>query len=286
MKKNDVTIVKAMAKVNLCLKIPGKEGNLHKISSICCFVNVYDHIAYKEADKYSITTTGEFANDLVGDNLIDKAMDIIYSKKQYNLPPLKIKLEKNLPIGAGIGGGSSDVGFLLRSLSNCFGIELTQEELLSLGSDVPLCYYGSSALVGGIGNIITPIKLPKLYILLVNPRIHLSTQDMYSRIDSYSESISLSSIDFSFEEIIHLLKSQGNDFIKVIHEEKIISLLKYLEKLDGCIYSSMSGSGSTCFAIFKNNQDLAKSYLQIQQKFPYYWYEGCETIFTTHNFIR
>lgn len=267
-----MTILKAKAKINLFFQITGKRADgYHLIESLVVFAeDIYDTIEITESDNNETSVTGGlFANDLFDEknNLIDKALNYFSGDKHYHC-----KLIKNIPIGAGLGGGSSDAAAVAKFLQN----RISNEFLLKIGADLPVCYHAEPVFCSGIGEIVKPISsFPKLYMLLVNPNKALLTKDVFMNNKiNYREQIK--TIPKSFNDINTLLEfitPLKNDLtasaIQLMPEISDILTLLFQQK--GCLLSRMSGSGPTCFALFENKELAVSAMNDISNQKPDYW---------------
>ena len=257
--------MKAPAKVNLCLRITGKrDDGYHLLDSIVVFTEFGDQVTISEAEKDSLAVTGPFADQLTGspdDNICIKAL-AAYRTAGGHIGPVRIDVEKNIPVGAGLGGGSSDAAAILKGLNRLNEQPFDDSQLhklgLSLGADVPACLVGSSLRMQGIGELITPIKDVKpCHMLLANPGKPLATIDVFRALgaDKLADKTALSSEIMQAEDIV----KAGNSL-----EPAAIGLMPEIGDLMGMLRASehvqavrMSGSGATCFAIFPTTESCA-----------------------------
>lgn len=268
-----MSIIKPRAKINLFFQIIGKrDDGYHLMESLVVFANdIYDSIEIAESEANStIVGGGEFSHLLINEknNLIDKVLDRFTTDIKYHC-----KLTKNIPIGAGLGGGSSDAAMVAKYISK----QDISQELLEIGADLPICYCNAPAFCGGIGEIIEPIKnFPKVHLVLVNPNKTLLTKDAFknnTRINT--PVINNKPIDFKgrFENLIEFISPLSNDLtesaVKLMPEIK--DVLELLQSQNGCAISRMSGSGPTCFAVFKTKEDAIKAKIAIGSLHPNYW---------------
>lgn len=279
-------IIKARAKINLFFHITRKSPDgYHLMQSLNVFADdIYDLIEINPASENGTTTkSGEFAYLLSNErnNLITKALEEFTSKLKYHC-----LLTKNIPIGAGLGGGSADAAMVAKFLVNQLSLQELQsfeniqninERLLKIGADLPLCYYDAPSFCSGIGEIIESVyNFPKLHLLLVNPKMTLLTKDVFKNNSKIETSVIEDKIlDFNndLERLIQFLKPLTNDLseaaIKLMPEiQFILTALK--EQHDSRVVS-MSGSGPTCFAIFSNQQSALQAEKNIANLFPDYW---------------
>ena len=243
-----------------------REDGYHILDSLVGFCEFGDRleISLNEA-RDEIITEGTFGREIGDNNIIRKTLEKFRETTQWE-QPVRIRLEKEIPIGAGLGGGSSDAATTLRLLTQIPNSpSLTGKELfkiaLDLGADVPVCLQGKTARMQGIGdklNILQPF--PKLPIVLVNPNRSLETKNVFRVFKGiYSKPVDGCLIEKSWsqEKLENLLASkQQNDLqeaaISLVPE--ISEVLALLQKLPGIIGVGMSGSGTTCFAIFKQGK--------------------------------
>lgn len=194
------------------------------------------------------------------DNLIIKCYHQMRAKYP-QISDVSIRFKKNIPFGAGLGGGSSDAAHMAIALNEIFALGLTQEQLAqevrSLGADCPFFVYNTPCYAEGIGDKLTPISLDLngLRLLMIKPNCGVSTKEAYAGIQPQGHS-NLSALSSSKSNLSDLFSEATNDFEQTVfpfHPE-IASIKKHL--LDaGAIYASMSGSGSTVFALFENDSE-------------------------------
>ena len=257
----------AFAKINLLLKVTGRRNDgYHLLDSLVGFCKFGDRleISLNEAQD-EIITEGTFGREIDENNIIKKTLEKFRETTNWE-QPVRIRLEKEIPIGAGLGGGSSDAATTLRLLSQIPNSPpLTREELfnmaLELGADVPVCLHRKTTRMQGIGEKLALLPpLPELPILLVNPNCRLETKNVFGAFrGNYSEPIDsyLFEKSWSQETLEDLLRSkQQNDLYDaaVSLVPQISKVLTLLRELPGVIGVGMSGSGATCFAIFKQSK--------------------------------
>lgn len=268
-----MTILKARAKINLFFHITGKrEDGYHLIDSLTVFAeSIFDLIDINESDaSETIVKDGEFASHLKKEenNLIDKAIEAFSSTKKYSC-----YLTKNIPIAAGLGGGSSDAATVARYIDP----SIDTENLLKIGADLPICYYNQPAYFEGIGEIISPIEnFPIIHLVLVNPKKALLTKEVF-KLNKIHNTPHLYNKPTNFfnsaEKLVEFLNNLGNDLTdsatSIMPEIKLI--LDILQSQNGCKLSRMSGSGPTCFGIFYNEQEAIKARDNLIKIHPQYW---------------
>ena len=257
----------AFAKINLLLKVTGRRNDgYHLLDSLVGFCEFGDRLEISlNAAQDEIITAGTFGREIDENNIIKKTLEKFRETTNWE-QPVRIRLEKEIPIGAGLGGGSSDAATTLRLLSQIPNSPpLTRKELfnmaLELGADVPVCLHRKTTRMQGIGEKLALLPpLPELPILLVNPNCRLETKNVFGAFrGNYSEPIDsyLFEKSWSQETLEDLLRSkQQNDLYDaaVSLVPQISKVLTLLRELPGVIGVGMSGSGATCFAIFKQSK--------------------------------
>jgi len=271
----------AKAKVNLFLHITGRrDDGYHLLESLVCFPECGDVLEVLPSHRLSLQETGPFAGKMGPwqDNLILKAAEML--QRNYGIVEgAEIHITKNLPVASGIGGGSSDAATVLHLLVKLWNINASDQELMALGAelgaDLPVCLFARAALMSGIGEVISPVKkIPSLGMLLVNPGITVSTQEIFRNLGPVVPQIDIPDMEgLSNTAFVQMLKECRNDLqagaVRVA--PSILCVLAKLEGLDACLLSRMSGSGATCFGLFDTVEqaELAKDILQKTE--PRWW---------------
>jgi len=277
---------KAAAKVNLNLQITGKRADgYHLLSSLFVFTDFGDVLSFRESDEFKLKITGEFSPLLNVSQNLQKNSITQAAKALAELTGVacraEITLEKNIPVAAGIGGGTADAAAALKGLMKLWNVSLNTDKLQnflpSLGADVPACYAGKSVMVGGIGEILTAAPtLPKnIPVLLVNPRKKVPTKNIFTLCDSnksYSKPFVFRTKYNDVRTLAEDLHNTKNDLLPAAESfcPDISLILRFLKEQDS-IYSGMSGSGATCFALFADNEALQKAAEQARKNFPEWW---------------
>ncbi|GAB4229789.1 MAG: 4-(cytidine 5'-diphospho)-2-C-methyl-D-erythritol kinase [Ekhidna sp.] len=244
------------AKINLGLSIVSKrEDGYHNIES--CFYPIpwHDSLEVIEAASFAFHSYGL---DIPGDsqsNLCVKAYDLL--KADFDIPPVEIHLLKNIPMGAGLGGGSADGAFTLKMLNESCELGLTDSQLegyaLQLGSDCPFFIKNRPTIAAGRGENLQPIdlNLSGYYLAIHNPGIHVSTKEAYAGVVPKQPKMQVSQIVNTPVE--NWEGSLVNDFeTSIFPNHPEINRLKNEMYESGAIYASMTGSGSTVFGIFES----------------------------------
>ena len=258
----------ARAKINLTLRILGKsETGFHLIESITAFSDFGDEVEiFTNSSRDQLEISGPFSKDLEGDNIVVKALEY-FRKETIWTQPITIKIFKQIPVAAGLGGGSADAACVLKMLNLLAPKARVSEEKmgkigLNLGSDVPACLSGKTLKMEGRGEKLSIIgRIPNMPILLVNPNIRLSTKAVF---ETFSKKGLFKPADENANvDIEEIFKSIGcntsNDLIEpAIKLAPVIKeVLFVLRKLKGTKTVGMSGSGATCFALFEPNDTVS-----------------------------
>ena len=255
----------APAKLNLNLFVTGKnKEGYHLLKSDVCFLELADKIYIKNHDKdvfYQNTKKNSLTID-PSDNLILKAIKEFRLLTKWN-KKFKIYLDKKIPIGAGLGGGSANAASTLLLLRKLYNNENKTKKIklptlhkigIKLGSDVPACLESKGLRLEGYGDKITKTKiLNDYYFLLINPNINLSTKDVFKNFsNSQFRETKIPSTNFGNININNSLLSSAIDLAPPISD-----LLLYFKKSISVVAYGMTGSGSTCFGIFKNLNEIS-----------------------------
>jgi len=254
-----VPIFTAPAKINLFLHITGKRGDgYHLLDSLVVFAkDLSDTVTIEASDSFSFTASGEFAHAVPEDNLVTRAAKSIANATGRSLN-IKIHLEKNIPAGAGLGGGSADAAATVRGLEKFWDLALdtkTRDEiLLSLGADVPACYHAKACRFSGIGEMIDDVPaLPALPVLVIWPSAHSDTKAVFAgRSGDFSPHAAVPAAFANTDDFIAFLKTTRNDLTEaaVAMQPVVGDALEFMAARSGCVLARMSGSGSAVFGIF------------------------------------
>lgn len=254
------------AKINIGLNITEKRpDNYHNLESIFIPIPIKDilEIVRKEEGDTQLHLSGIVIDGDSNDNLIMKAYRLLAN--DFQLPAVDIYLEKRIPFGAGLGGGSADAAFTLKMLNEEFQLHLTTEQLeqyaARLGADCAFFIQNKPTYATGIGNIFQSVEvsLEGYFLVLVKPNVHVSTKEAYSLIRPKKTEVSV--FERIQEPIENWKETITNDFeLSVFPQHPIIQQVK--EKLydKGALYASMSGSGSSVFGLFREEIDLCAEF--------------------------
>lgn len=244
------------AKINLGLNIVRRRADgYHDIETIFYPIALQDvvEVVPAKGEESSLTTYGRHINCPVEKNLVMKAYRAL--EKEFDLPPVDIYLHKNIPDGAGLGGGSSDAASVLLILNEMFSLNIPKAELASraarLGADCAFFIYNSPMTATGIGDILSPIEVPLhgKTLLLIKPDVSVPTAEAYSRVIPKESEIPLPSLMVSpIETWKDTVKNDFEPSVFAAHPE--LASIKQKIYDSGAVYASMSGSGSSIFGIF------------------------------------
>jgi 4-diphosphocytidyl-2-C-methyl-D-erythritol kinase len=282
----------ARAKVNLTLRVLGRRPDgYHDIASLVAFAAIGDWIAFTPGPDCRVTACGPFAGAIVGANLLDRVLELLHGQD----PQLQlgaVALDKILPVAAGLGGGSADAAALLRALRRANperGAAIDWHGLAArLGADVPVCLAGELAMMGGIGDRLEPVDpsrvLPPLPCVLVNPRVALPTSRVFAAFDDTLHSPGTGAQRaqapgfLDVDRLLAHMRVHGNDL-----EAAATSLLPVIAEIKSaltaqasCRVAAMSGSGPTCFGIFREAGAAEAAAQAIARKYPNWWIQATQ----------
>lgn len=247
-------------KINLGLRIVRKrEDGYHDLETIFYPIyDLHDELEIEPSSTFSFSATGLALDCASEDNLIIRCYQSM-AKRYPQIGNVAIRFKKNIPFGAGLGGGSSDAAHTAIALNELFELGLTKaqlaEEVRPLGADCPFFIYNTPCFAEGIGDLLTPIdlSLKGLRLVMIKPSVHVSTREAYAGIQPNPSPLTLSS---SRSLTLSSIKHFTNDFEGTVFRQYPIlaQIKKHLLDI-GAIYAAMSGSGSTLYALFEDNAE-------------------------------
>ena len=276
--------IKSYAKINLALNVTGKKSKLHNIESLISFIDLHDSITLRESNtkRHKINFSGKFSKNISKINTISKLLKILDNKKLLNNKKFEIKVIKNIPQKAGMGGGSMNAASLLNFFIEKKIIKIKKDELKKIsneiGSDVILGIKPSSAILLSNGDIKKYKNKIKFYILVTKPNFGCSTKYIYSKVNSFSKP------EFNPPKLklfeAKYLKNLDNDLEKVALNKypELKRIKSYLGGLPNALFARMSGSGSSIVAYFHSKKACKKAYNQYKRKFNSHWCIESKTI--------
>lgn len=249
-------IVFPNAKINIGLNVVSRrEDGFHNLETIFYPVKLSDALEFVPAEKTELSNSGFIIDGLPEDNLVLKTYHLL--KEDFQIPPVKFHLHKAIPFGAGLGGGSSDAAFALKMLNDYFNLNLTDAQLedyaARLGSDCPFFIRNKPVFATGTGNIFESIDLDlsAYQIMVLKPAFSVNTAQAYKGILPVKP-------DYSLLERIQEPIEKWKDLIFNDFENTVFQTFPQIQELkeflysSGALYSSMSGSGSAVFGIFRH----------------------------------
>ena len=276
--------IRSYAKINLALNVTGKKTKLHKIETLISFIDLYDLIHLKKIKKknHKITFKGKFSKNIGKINTVTNLLKLLDKKNLLNGQKFEIKIIKNIPQEAGMGGGSMNAASLINFFINQKILKIKKNELIKLtsqiGSDVILGIKPSNTILSQNGDIKKYDKNIKLHTLVVKPVFGCSTKYIYSKVKSFSKP------QFNFPKSkmlkVKYLKTLNNDLEKIAFKKypKLKKIKLFLLNTPNNIFVRMSGSGSAIVAYFDSKRSCGKAYSQFKRKFSSHWCITSKTI--------
>lgn len=273
----------ARAKINLTLAVRGRRADgYHDLESLVTFADIHDVVTLESGAERNVTVSGPFASYIGGENLLIRALSLMRDAEP-RLGLGSVGLEKNLPVAAGLGGGSADAAALLRAVRQANPRHAADVPWLDiaarLGADVPVCMGDRPALMWGIGENIAPVpRLPQVHAVIVNPRVPLSTADVFRELAAAPAAAPIQQPPipsglFQLNDLLGYMRAHGNDLerpaarlLPAIGEVKAA-----LQAQPGCLLAAMSGSGPTCFGIFADQAQTGRAADRIAAAHSSWW---------------
>lgn len=274
----------APAKINLALHVTGRRADgYHSLEMLVAFAGIGDELTATPAARDTLTITGPFAVGLGSgaSNLVLRALAAFRARWPDALPVgLDLRLVKNLPVAAGLGGGSADAAAALRLLAGMVPAGVPFADLLEiargLGADVPMCLYSRPAEVRGIGEIVLPLRdFPECHVVLVNPLVPVVTADVFRRLER-RDNPGLPALADPLARPAQLalwLSETRNDLEPpaIALVPAIGSLIARLGAANGCNLARMSGSGATVFGLFGSSAQAHQAAHDLRDALPGHW---------------
>ncbi|CAM3202240.1 4-(cytidine 5'-diphospho)-2-C-methyl-D-erythritol kinase [Asticcacaulis taihuensis] len=287
----------AAAKVNLYLHVAAPDARgYHPLQSLVAFADIGDEVTFSPLQSAGssknliscLSIEGPFAEGLQADesNLILKAVRRFEAAAGVRVDRHTIRLTKNLPVASGIGGGSADAGATLRLLRELYAPNMPDSDLAAIagaiGADGIMCLWSQSAFAEGYGERLTPVTLPEVPAVLVNPGVECATARVYGGYDAvgrFNEIEAMSGfLDVSdIRQLISALSHTRNDLQSpAIHLQPVIAeVLTALEAQKETLFARMSGSGATCFALCETDEAASALSGRMQAMMPAAWVRAC-----------
>ncbi|WP_417512908.1 4-(cytidine 5'-diphospho)-2-C-methyl-D-erythritol kinase [Minwuia sp.] len=279
----------APAKINLFLHVVGRrDDGYHLLESLVAFASVGDRVSIEPlpgtTSSATLSVTGRFA-DMIGgdpgDNLAIRATAALRGMAGTS-GDILVRLEKNLPVAAGVGGGSADAAATLIALNRFWNLGLDRDALaaigLSLGADVPACLHRSAVMMQGIGEELATVPMPSgLGVVLVNPLLPLPTPAVFADFRSFGHFAPVGRFDWQstrdrqgwLDQLGRTCNSLEPPARRLL--PRISNILDTLSQTGDCLLARMSGSGATCFGLFADWQTAARRADQLSGAHPEWW---------------
>jgi len=269
--------IKSYAKINLALNVTGKKTKLHKIETLISFIDLHDLIYLKEIKKknHKIIFKGKFSKNINKINTVTNLLKLLDKKNLLNNHKFEIKIIKNIPQEAGMGGGSMNAASLINFFINQKILKIKKNELKKLtsqiGADVILGIKPINTILTQNGDIKKYNNCSKFYTLVVKPDFGCSTKYIYSKVKSLSKP--QFNIPKSKMFNIEYLKNLNNDLEKIAFKKypKLEIIKSFLSNTSSNMFVRMSGSGSSIVAYFDSKSACSNAYSQFKRKFSSHW---------------
>lgn len=271
----------AGAKINLYLHVLGRrDDGYHRLDSLVAFAAIGDSLEAAPAPALSLSLAGPFADALAGeaDNLVLRAARRLAAAASV-APGAALRLVKNLPVAAGLGGGSADAAAALRALCRLWRVAPRAAALMAiareLGADVPVCLGQRTAFIAGIGEQIDPAPaLPPVGLVLVNPRVALATPSVFAaRSGPFSGDGRFDRVPRDARDLAAMLDKRRNDLTEaaIACAPAMAEVLIALRGSPDCLLARMSGSGATCFGLYADAAAARRAAQWLETRAPGWW---------------
>lgn len=269
-----LNIIKSYAKINLFLYVVNKlDAGFHELNSVLSRIDLYDEIRIKDDSSFSISYNGPYGDQVGSDDNVTKLFNYLIDKNYLKQKSFAIHVVKNIPVGSGLGGGSSNVAeiikYLIRSdlLDNLISTEIARD----LGSDIEFFIGEGSALISGKGNVDRRLKINSdKHFLIVFPNIQNSTKEIFNKHSNLSGEKFSYNNDINVDEI---LKGTSNELEKtaLVANQEMTKVREFLDNDINCKYERMTGSGSAYFAVYEDKQKAEEAIQRISEEHPNWW---------------
>ena len=276
--------VKSFAKINLALNVTDKLKLLHKIESIVSFISLCDLILIKKIKRpdHQISFHGNFSKNIDSNNTVLKLFKILDEKKLLKDRKFKIKIKKNIPQQAGLGGGSMNASSVLNFLVKKKILKISQKQIQNIssliGSDVILGINQSSAILKSNNVVQKFSKCPKFHTLLVKPNFGCSTKEIYSRVKKITNSKFNNPKKLMFNPEYLARQENALEVAAFSRYPKLKRIKSFLENLKNPLFVRMTGSGSVIIAYYQSKKDCEMAKVQFKRKYKNYWCNTSKTI--------
>ena len=282
--------IKSYCKINLSLRVLKKLNNgYHNIISLITFCDLYDIISIHKISgpKDKINFSGKFRKGInQKSNTASKVLNLLRMNKYIKNQAFKINIQKNIPHGSGLGGGSSNAANLINFFNVKLKLKLNKNKIKKIadqiGSDVPVCLERKNTLITGKKNEILRLNHKfRLNLLIVYPNLICSTKKIYQQ-NKYRSILKAKYLFYknNNKKLINILINENNDLEKTVFKiyPKTKKIIDHIKRQKGCHFSRITGSGSACIGIFSNMQNAIYAQKSIKLKYPKYWCVVSKTI--------
>ena len=280
----NVCRIKSYAKINLALNVTGKLTLLHKIESIVSFIDLHDLIFIKNTNKknHQISFYGKFSQNISSNNTVRKLFVILEEKKLLKDKKFQIKIKKNIPQKAGLGGGSMNAASILNFLIKKKFINISQKKIKYIsnliGSDVILGLNSSNIILSSNNIIKNFSKCPKFHTLLIRPDFGCSTKKIYLGVKKFTKSKFNNPRKFMFNPVFLSKQMNALESIAFSKYPKLKKIKSFLVNMKNPLFVRMTGSGSVIVAYFKSKKECEMAKIEFQRNFENYWCNTSKTL--------
>jgi len=278
-------VLKSYAKINLTLSVNKRlKSGLHNIQSIYCLIDLHDKIFLKKIKNKNfdqVSFTGPFSKDInKSNNSVKKVLNAMRKNKIIS-DYYFVKVNKRIPVFAGLGGGTSNAATLLKQLiKKDLNKKILNKITKEIGSDSRLFFY-NQGYQKNLRSVIHLKKKNKFHFLLIFPKIKSSTKSVYAKVKNYSKLKKTYNKNLAVRKnFIELLINSKNDLQSIVEKKhKILrKLLFSINEFKGCYFSRMTGSGSTCYGLFVDKKSSLVALKKLRKKYPKFWFSIAKTI--------
>jgi 4-diphosphocytidyl-2-C-methyl-D-erythritol kinase len=273
----------AAAKVNLTLRVLGRRPDgYHELESLIAFADVGDQISLEPSASFTVATKGPFASAIGGGNIVATALELLHEREP-RLMLGSVLVDKQLPVAAGLGGGSADAAALLRCVARA-NPDLAERVdwgaiAAAIGADVSVCLQSRPAFITGVGEQVESIsRFPQLAVLLVNPGVPLPTAAVFEALRAGPAAAETSARrtpgPFSgVGDLLSYMQARGNDLERPATRllPAIADVLDVLRASSACLFARMTGSGPTCFGVYPSVPAAQAAARIIAASAPAWW---------------
>ena len=280
----NVCRIKSYAKINLALNVTGKLTLLHKIESIVSFIDLHDLIFIKKTNKknHQISFYGKFSKNISSNNTVRKLFIILEEKKLLKDKKFQIKIKKNIPQKAGLGGGSMNAASILNFLIKKKFINISQKKIKYIsnliGSDVILGLNSSNIILSSNNIIKNFSKCPKFHTLLIKPDFGCSTKKIYLGVKKFTKSKFNNPRKFMFNTVFLSKQMNALESVAFSKYPKLKKIKSFLVNMKNPLFVRMTGSGSVIVAYFKSKKECEMAKIEFQRNFENYWCNTSKTL--------